>query len=83
MKKMSLHLKNDLNIWIKRVITDEPFEEEWAKRNPNPEAYKVDVKFYYGNSLVDTDLYVSVDGYRAIVPLTNSRDSYDVKNQDT
>ena len=68
-EKNVLTFKHDLNIWIKRIITDERFEEEWAERYPDSRAYKVNVEFYYGNSLVGTDIFVSVDGHRAIVPI--------------
>ena len=68
-EKDRLTFKHDLNIWIKRIITDERFEEEWAERHPDSKAYRVNVEFYYGNSLVGTGLFVSVDGHRAIVPI--------------
>lgn len=62
--------KRDLNIWFKRVSTDEILEgEAWATNFPDPEAKIVYVYMYYHNSLVDVKRFVVVDGGRVDLPL--------------
>ena len=59
-----------LNIWFKEVsINDEEFEEPWAKKFPDPRAWRVYVYMYYCTSLVDVRLFVAVDGGRVVLPL--------------
>jgi hypothetical protein len=67
--------KKDLNIWFKKVSTDEMFAgglwggETWATNFPDPKAYNVYVYMYYCNSLVDVKRFIAVDGGRVDLPL--------------
>lgn len=77
-----LTLKNDLDIWIKKIATDEKFDEEWVRSYADKNAYRVNVEFYYRNSLVEKEVFVYVDGYRAIVPLSKDRYSKKASKKD-
>jgi len=74
--------KHDLNLRIQENETNMRFTAKWANEHPDSDAYKVKYEIYYGNSLIETKILVSVDGGRAILPIpkrnTNQvdRDSY-------
>lgn len=63
----------DLNIRIQRRtdddITGRSFNEPWANCHPDPAASRLLCDIYYGSSLVDAFMLVSVDGHRADLPL--------------
>jgi hypothetical protein len=64
-------LKADLLVTIHcQDDEDEPAvcEEDWAKKHPNPGAIIRKYRLYYGNSLVEEQCLVSVDGHRADLP---------------
>jgi hypothetical protein len=77
--------KNDLNLRISR--TERNFEldkfegEEWANKHPDPNAYKVKFEVYYGASLIEERMLVSVDGGRAMLPLPD-RETLKVHKED-
>lgn len=63
-------LKSDLNISIACGIShNDDFIEEWANSFPDKKASSSFVDFFYCNQLVFRDIYVSVDGGRARIPL--------------
>lgn len=47
----------------------ERFEEPWANKHPHPNATSYWCRLYYGSTLIDTYILVSVDGGRALLPL--------------
>ncbi len=65
--------KNNLNIWIKRKDIDfdrDKFAgEDWATKHPDPNAYREIYEIYYASSFVEEKMLVSVDGFRASLPL--------------
>lgn len=65
--------KKDLNIRIHRKDIDHNSDrfsgEDWAKKHPDPTAYRVTYEIYYAASFVEEVLMVSVDGHRATLPL--------------
>ena len=65
--------KNDLNIWIKRKDIDFDRDkfggEDWATKHPDPNAYREIYEIYYNSSFVEEKMLVSVDGFRASLPL--------------
>ncbi|MFN3168822.1 MAG: hypothetical protein ACE37H_17350 [Phycisphaeraceae bacterium] len=66
-------LRSDVNLRIiKRDTDDEPmrhFHEEWANKHPDPNAHRVYYDIYYGSSFIDDFMLVSVDGFRAELPV--------------
>jgi len=65
--------KNNLNIWIKRkdidFDRDKFIGEDWATKHPDPNAYREIYEIYYGASFIEEKMLVSVDGFRASLPL--------------
>src|SRR5258706_10531254 len=49
------------------------FKEEWANKFPDPHASSSYVDVFYNSALVYRDIYVSVDGGRAKLPLPNRK----------
>ena len=80
--KTILVYKGDLNIRIEKETTFEEFNEDWTCKLPNPRAYRVIARFYYGCSLVEEKHFVSVDGHRAILPMPDPKDFKRVKYED-
>lgn len=65
-------LKSDVNLHIKCSETDtgtDSFNEQWAVNHPDPHAYKRTYTIYYNNSPIDQFYLVSVDGFRATIPM--------------
>jgi len=77
--------KNNLDIWIKRKDIDfdrDKFAgEDWATRHPDPNAYREIYEIYYGTSFIEEKMLVSVDGFRASLPLPKIRTNK-VKKED-
>jgi len=67
--------KSDVNLRIEQTNEDseldDKFGEPWVKTAgcPDPNAYKVDVAIYYGSTKIKDIHLVTVDGFRAIVPI--------------
>ncbi len=65
--------KEDLHLRIVRNDIDhdiDQFEgEDWANQHPDPRAYRVTYEVYYGSTFVEDHLLVTVDGFRATLPL--------------
>jgi hypothetical protein len=80
----SFTYKNDLNLHIERADyeTHREFDEPWAKSHPDPKAVAVDYVVKYGSSFVDKHTLVSVDGYRATLPMPRSMDDLKVDKSD-
>jgi hypothetical protein len=80
----SFTYKNDLNLHIERADyeTYREFDEPWAKSHPDPKAVAVDYVVKYGSSFVDKHTLVSVDGYRATLPMPRSMDDLKVDKSD-
>jgi hypothetical protein len=51
----------------------ENFQEEWANQFPDPHASSSYVDVFYNNALVYRNLYVTVDGGRASLPLVTRK----------
>lgn len=67
--------KPDVSITMAWGITvHADFQEPWANKFPDPSASSHLVDVFYNGALVFRTLYVSVDGARAMVPLSRSRD---------
>ncbi|GAF88006.1 unnamed protein product, partial [marine sediment metagenome] len=45
------------------------FRAEWANKHPDPSANRRHYDIYYGASIVESFMLVSVDGARAVLPL--------------
>lgn len=77
--------KNNLNIRIQRKDIDfesDAFEgEEWATKHPDPKAYREIYGIYYGSSFIEERLLVTVDGFRATLPLPKIKTNK-IKQQD-
>ena len=77
--------KRDLNIRIHRKDINHDFDrfsgEDWATKHPDPTAYRVTYEIYYAASFVEEVLMVSVDGYRATLPLPD-RNTLKVSRKD-
>jgi hypothetical protein len=52
---------------------NDEFKEEWANKFPDPHASSSYVDIFYNNALVFRDVYVTVDGARAKLPLPKRR----------
>ncbi len=50
------------------------FNEKWAVRHPDPKATSYFYYLFYGSSVIDRQLLVSVDGGRATLPAPDLRD---------
>ena len=65
--------KNDLNLRIIRdeidLESDRFSGEDWATKHPDSTAYRVTFEIYYGASFIEEHILVSVDGFRATLPL--------------
>jgi hypothetical protein len=65
--------KEDLNLRIQSKEIDSDTDkfsgEDWATKHPDPTAYRETYEVFYGSSFVYEKLLVSVDGYRATLPL--------------
>ena len=79
--------KRDLNIRIKRAKPDQRiFHEEWAMKYPSKDPHPQDFTLWYGSSPVKVYAFVSVDGYRADIPMPKlntmniTREQYAVAN---
>lgn len=78
--------KADLNIHLIECPCNKEegkFNEQWAKQFADPNAYCKYVMVMYGASIVEQVKLVSVDGYRATVPIPTdgkkvSRQDYDI-----
>lgn len=69
-----LSLKKDLLISVARGIThNDDFVEEWANSFPDSHATSSFIDFFYSNQLIYRDIYVSVDGGRANLPLPSMK----------
>jgi hypothetical protein len=77
--------KNDLNIWIQRKDIDFDRDkfvgEDWATKHPDPNAYREIYEIYYSSSFIEEKMLVSVDGFRASLPLPKIGTNK-VKNED-
>ena len=80
----SFTYKEDLNLHIVRAPyeTYRDFNEEWATIHPDPNAVSVEFTVKYGNSFVDKQTLVSIDGHRAILPMPTSATDLSVKRSD-
>jgi hypothetical protein len=73
--KTVLVYKGDLNIRIEEETDiNKEFHEKWAQDFPDPRAYRVIARLYYGCSLVEEKVFVAVDGFRATLPLPEPPD---------
>jgi len=65
--------KHDLNLRIQRKEIDFDFDkfsgEEWATKHPDSQAYKSIYDIYYNSSRLERKILVSVDGFRATLPM--------------
>tara|TARA_B110000238_G_C16027007_1_gene395702 strand:- start:521 stop:916 length:396 start_codon:yes stop_codon:yes gene_type:complete len=77
----SFTYKNDLNLHIERDDFDNyrPFHEEWATKHPDPSAKAVEYTVKYGTSFVEKHTLVSVDGFRATLPMPKGINDLSVK----
>lgn len=69
--------QRDVNLRFEVTYDDEgtqnaDFREPWANRHPDPNATGYWCRLYYGSSLIETFILVSVDGGRAMLPLPTS-----------
>jgi hypothetical protein len=72
-------LKSNLNISVACGIThNDDFIEDWANSFADKKASSSFVDFFYCNQLVYRDIYVSVDGGRARIPLPDMK--FDTKS---
>ncbi|EPR3711092.1 MULTISPECIES: hypothetical protein [Providencia] len=79
----SFTYKEDLNLHIQCVNdNDREFNEDWAIRHSNPNAFRVTYLVKYGNSLVERKYLVAVDGGRAILPMPISAADLRVRSAD-
>jgi len=63
-------LKTNLSIGIAWGFPhNEDFKESWANSFPDEHAASAYVDFFYNGTLIFRDVYVSVDGGRAMIPL--------------
>ena len=72
----SFTYKDDLNLHIERADfeTYRSFNEEWAISHPDPDARAVEYVVKYGSSFVEKHTLVTVDGFRATLPMPRSAD---------
>ena len=77
----SFTYKYDLNLHIERNDFDNyrPFHEEWATKHADPSATAVEYTVKYGTSFVEHHTLVSVDGFRAILPMPKGINDLSVK----
>ena len=65
---------NDANLRIElsddeEEIQNDNFQEPWANRHPDQRAVGQWCRIYYGSTLIESIILVSVDGFRALLPL--------------
>ena len=77
----SFTYKNDLNLHIERDDFDNyrSFNEEWATNHPDSSAKAVEYTVKYGTSFVEKQTLVSVDGFRATLPMPKGANDLSVK----
>lgn len=76
--------KQDVLLRIQRQEFDEynSFNEPWAVKHPDHQAYSVKYTVYYGSSFIEERTLVSVDGHRATLPMPESRTDLTVTASD-
>ena len=73
---------HDMNLRFETLFTDDgkqcdDFREPWANCHPDPNATGYWCNLYYGTTLVERFILVSVDGARAMVPVPKvGKDGY-------
>lgn len=77
----SFTYKDDLNLHIERDDFDNyrDFSEDWATKHPDSSARAVEYTVKYGASFVEKHTLVSVDGFRATLPMPKSVSDLTVK----
>src|SRR5690554_2727896 len=80
----SFTYKKDLNLRIEGADdeTFREFNEPWAVAHSDPNAKAVDYVVKYGSSFVEKRVLVSVDGYRATLPMPKSANDLRVIKSD-
>jgi hypothetical protein len=81
-QSMAIYLP-DINLRIETFYDDRGkhssnFQESWATKFPDSKATSNYYDIYYGSSLLDKMVLVSVDGGRALLPLPENRDNLQV-----
>ena len=63
--------REDYNLYIQLDSFDNhtDFNEDWAKRFPDPEAKGIRYAIMYQDRLINNGVLVAVDGYRLILPI--------------
>lgn len=63
--------KNDVNLRIVRSSSEEnrSFNEQWATNHADPNATRVYLTVYYGQSIIEEKMMVDIDGNRATLPI--------------
>lgn len=77
----SFTYKDDLNLHIERDNFNNyrPFDEPWATKHPDSSAKAVEYTVKYGTSFVEKHTLISVDGFRATLPMPKGIDDLRVK----
>ena len=71
---MSAALRADLAVTLAWGLkSNEDFHEEWANQFSDPHATSSYVDLFYNGALIHRELYVTVDGGRASLPLPERR----------
>ncbi|WP_340016561.1 hypothetical protein [Paenibacillus sp. FSL K6-1318] len=69
-KQEMIYLKNpNIKIIWFEIDKDYPFDEPWATKHPDSNAFKVDYTIVNNGINIDSFSLVYVDGYRALLPL--------------
>ncbi|WP_052350639.1 hypothetical protein [Paenibacillus gorillae] len=69
-KQEMIYLRNsDIKIIWYDADRDSPFNEEWATKHPDSNAYKVDYSIVFNSLIIDRFSLVYVDGFRALIPM--------------
>lgn len=68
-EKSTFTYKDDLNIWLKEGTEEEKFKAIWTRDFPGIKVHNVRVELYYGCSLVEEKYFISVDNFKAILPI--------------
>lgn len=83
-EKGSYVYRNDLLLRIQErpIDLEHTFDEPWATRHEDKHAYKVVYDVYYMDSLIKSVTLVSVDGFRATIPMPKERNSTEISAEE-
>lgn len=76
--KSNVNLRFQTNVFDRSGVHREHFKEDWATNFPDPDATSYWHDLYYGATLLHRFILISVDGARASLPVSKSRQDFSV-----